>query len=112
MAIKRQAPININVSLDENKIPEKIIWSAPDGGVENQEAKAMLLTFWDGVNKESLSMDLWVKEMPIDEMKLFFHQSLLSMSNSFYKAIQDEKMAATMKDFCEYFAEKMELKKL
>ena len=48
MAIKKNAPVTINVSLDENKIPEKIKWSAPDGGVEDQEAKAMFLTFWDG----------------------------------------------------------------
>jgi len=110
MAIKKQAPITIDVSLDENKIPENISWSAPDGGVINQDAKAMLLTFWDGKKKESLRMDLWVKEMPLDEMKLFFHQSLLSMSETFYRATKDDRMTATMNDFCDYFAEKMNLK--
>ena len=110
MAIKKQAPITIDVSLDENKIPENISWSAPDGGVVNQDAKAMLLTFWDGKKKESLRMDLWVKEMPLDEMKLFFHQSLLSMSETFYIATKDDRMTATMNDFCDYFAEKMNLK--
>lgn len=110
MAIKKQAPITIDVSLDENKIPENISWSAPDGGVINQDAKAMLLTFWDGKKKESLRMDLWVKEMPLDEMKLFFHQSLLSMTETFYRATKDDRMTATMNDFCDYFAEKMNLK--
>ncbi|MDG2371526.1 MAG: gliding motility protein GldC [Flavobacteriaceae bacterium] len=110
MAINRQSPITINVSLDENKIPENITWSAPDGGVENQDAKAMLLTLWDGKNKESLRMDLWVKDMPLDEMKLFFHQSLISMASTFHRATQDDKMTATMNDFCDYFAEKMDLK--
>ena len=110
MAINRQSPITINVSLDENKLPENITWSAPDGGVENQDAKAMLLTLWDGKNKESLRMDLWVKDMPLDEMKLFFHQSLISMASTFHRATQDDKMTATMNDFCDYFAEKMDLK--
>ena len=110
MAVKKQAPIIINVSLDENKIPESIKWSAPDGGVNNQEAMAMLLTFWYGESKESLRMDLWVKEMPLDEMKQFFHQSLISMTNTFHRATQDEKMTSTMNDFCDYFAEKMDLK--
>jgi gliding motility-associated protein GldC len=110
MAVKKQAPIIINVSLDENKIPESIKWSAPDGGVNNQEAMAMLLTFWDGESKESLRMDLWVKEMPLDEMKQFFHQSLISMTNTFHRATQDEKMTSTMNDFCDYFAEKMDVK--
>jgi len=27
------------------------------------------------------------------------------------RATQDDKMSATMKDFCDYFAEKLELKK-
>jgi len=110
MVIKKEAPITINVSLDENKIPENIKWSAPDEGVKNQEAKAMLLTFWDGKSKESLRIDLWVKDMPLDEMKQFFHQSLISMTNTFHRATQDEKMTATMNDFCDYFAEKMNLK--
>ena len=110
MALKKKAPIVINVSLDENKIPENITWSAPDGGVSNKDAKAMLLTFWDSKSKESLRMDLWVKDMPLDEMNQFFYQSLVSMTNTYHRATQDEKMTATMNDFCDYFAEKMKLK--
>jgi len=47
--------------------------------------------------------------MPVDEMKLFFHQTLVTMSDTYLRATQDEKMAATMKDFCDYFAEKLDL---
>tara|TARA_B100001057_G_C22496791_1_gene812381 strand:- start:294 stop:632 length:339 start_codon:yes stop_codon:yes gene_type:complete len=108
---KKISPIHIDVSLDENNIPEQILWSAPDGGVENETAQAMLLTLWDGQNQETLRMDLWIKEMPIDQMKIFFHQTLLIMSDTYLKATQDDKMAATMKDFCDYFAEKLKLKK-
>jgi gliding motility-associated protein GldC len=49
--------------------------------------------------------------MPVDQMKMFFHQTLLTMSDTYLRATQDEKMAATMKDFCDYFAEKLNLKK-
>ena len=49
--------------------------------------------------------------MPVDQMKIFFHQTLVSMSETYFKATQDEKMTATIKDFCDYFAEKLELKK-
>lgn len=110
MATKK-SPISIEVTVDENKIPEKIIWSAPDGDVENEVAQAMLLAFWDGQNQEALRMDLWVKEMPVDQMKMFFHQTLLTMSDTYLRATQDEIMTATMKDFCDYFAEKLKLKK-
>ena len=108
---KQTSPISIEVTVDENKVPEKIVWSAPDGGVENEEAQAMLLALWDGQNQETLRMDLWIKEMPIDQMKMFFHQTLLTMSDTYLRATQDEKMYQTMLDFCDYFAEKLELKK-
>ena len=103
--------IELNVELDENRVPEKLNWSAQDGGVVNEEAKAVMLSVWDSNAQETLKIDLWTKDMPVDEMKLFFHQTLVTMSDTFFRATQDEKMTATMKDFCDYFAEKLELKK-
>ncbi len=111
MAIHKTTPIHIDISLDENNIPEKLIWSAPDGGIDKNEAQAFLLSLWDGKAQETLKMDLWVKDMPVDQMQLFFHQTLVAMSETFYRATQDEKMTATMRDFCDYFAKKLELKK-
>ena len=103
--------IKFLVELDENRVPEKLTWSAEDGGVELEEAKAIMLSIWDSKVQETLRIDLWTKDMPVYEMKLFFHQTLVAMSETFQRATQDEKMADTMKDFCDYFAEKMELKK-
>lgn len=110
MAELHKSQITLTVGLDENRVPEKLNWSAQDGGINNEEAKAMLLSVWDSTNRESLKIDLWTKDMPVDEMKIFFHQTLVSLSDTFMKATQDEKMTATMKDFCDYFAEKLELK--
>ena len=110
MAVRHTSEITLRVALDENRVPEQLTWSAEDGGIENEEAKAMLLSVWDHKNKESLKIDLWTKDMPLEEMKVFFHQSLVALSDTFMKATQDEKMTATMKDFCDYFAEKLELK--
>ncbi len=101
--------IRFKVSLDENKIPEQLTWDAQDGGITEEEAKAVLISVWDAQKKETLKMDLWTKDMPLEEMKHFFHQTLLSMSDTFYRATNDEKMTATMRDFCDYFAEKLEL---
>ena len=106
-----KSKIVLNVELDENRVPEKLNWSAQDGGVNNEEAKAVMLSVWDSKSQETLKIDLWTKDMPVDEMKLFFHQTLVTMSDTFLRATQDEKMTATMKDFCDYFAEKLELKK-
>jgi len=106
----KNSKIEISVDLDDNKIPEKIVWSAEDGNIKNKESKALFLSVWDSEKKESLRIDLWTKEMPLDEMKIFFHQTLVAMSDTFNRATQDEKMTATMKDFCDYFAEKLNLK--
>jgi len=109
MANTKRSEIKIEVALDENKIPEELRWSAPDGGVNNAEAKAMLLSVWDHKTQEALRIDLWTKDMPMDDMKMFFYQTLSAMSETFHRATGDEKMQATMQDFCAYFAEKMDL---
>jgi gliding motility-associated protein GldC len=111
MAIAHQSKIEFNVSLDENKVPEAITWTAEDGGITDEASKAIMLSVWDHHAKDTLRMDLWTKDMPLDEMKQFFHQTLVSMAKTFKNATDDEKMSATMLDFCDYFAEKLELKK-
>ncbi|RPD99071.1 gliding motility protein GldC [Aureibaculum marinum] len=109
MSTKHTSEIKFTVGLDENKIPEKLSWDAKDGGIENESTKAVLISVWDDKKKETLKMDLWTKDMPLNEMQHFFHQTLLSLSDTFYRATNDEKMTATMRDFCDYFAEKLEL---
>lgn len=109
MAIEHTSKITFKVGLDENKVPEEITWNAEDGSIKDEASKAIMLSVWDHKQKDTLRMDLWTKDMPVDEMKQFFHQTLVSMANSFERATNDEKMSATMRDFCDYFAEKLEL---
>ncbi|WP_158962180.1 gliding motility protein GldC [Myroides fluvii] len=109
MSKNHVSDINIRVELDENRVPEKLTWTAKDGGVDRAKSKAMLLSIWDDKVQETLRIDLWTKDMPVDEMKKFFHQTLVAMADTYERATEDEKMAATMRDFCEYFAEKTDL---
>jgi len=106
---KLKSEVVFTIELDENKIPDNIVWTAKDGGIENEESKSIMLAVWDSKAKESLRMDLWTKDMPVDEMKLFFHQNFVALADTFQRATGDEKMAETMRDFASYFAEKMEL---
>ena len=110
MSETHTSTIELNIQLDENRIPETLKWTARDGGIEDAEAKAMMLSVWDYKAKETLRIDLWTKDMPVDEMKVFFHQTLVAMANTYNRATQDEKMTETMKDFCDYFAEKLNLR--
>jgi gliding motility-associated protein GldC len=109
MSIKHNSEINIKIRLDENKVPEEMSWTAKDGGIENEASKAIMLSVWDHKKKDTLRMDLWTKDMPVDEMKQFYHETLVAMADTFERATDDQKMGATMRDFCAYFAEKLEL---
>lgn len=110
MSKSLNSEIKFNVQLDENRVPESLTWTAEDGGVNQEETKAIMLSIWDNNTKETLRIDLWTKDMPVDEMKQFFHQTLVAMADTYQRATNDEKMSDTMRDFCEYFAEKLELK--
>lgn len=107
---KLTSEIRLSIELDENRVPETLHWTAQDGGIDNEEAKAVLLSIWDSKSQETLRIDLWTKDMPVDEMKKFFHQTLTAMADTFERATGDEKMSGTMRDFCDFFAEKLELK--
>lgn len=99
--------INIKVSLDEDKMPETIEWKAPDGGIDDlQEAKAMLLSLWDGNEKSALRIDLWVKKMMVDEMIDFFFQTLYGMAETYQRATKNETLAKELKKFAKDFHEK------
>jgi gliding motility-associated protein GldC len=111
MSNTNTSEIKFLVELDANRVPEKLFWTAEDGGVAISATKAIMLNVWDHNAKESMRIDLWTKDMPVDEMKIFFHQTLVAMAETFKRATNDEKMSDTMLDFCDYFAEKLELKK-
>jgi len=111
MSKSHTSEIRLKVALDANNIPDAIQWTAEDGGVTDEPTKAVMLSVWDHARKESLRIDLWTKDMPLDEMKIFFHQTLSAMADTFQRATNDDKMSDTMRDFCDYFAEKLELKR-
>ena len=105
--------IHIQVSLDENKMPSEISWSAPDNSPENtRKAKAFLLSLWDGSDKEALRIDLWIKDMMVDEMEDFFFQTLMTMADTYLRATRHEDLAAEMKNFARAFHQKSRAKEL
>lgn len=109
MAVKKKE-ISITVELDEKNIPENIIWNATDlEEADEAFCRAMILSLWDHDNKDTLRLDLWTREMTMDEMKIFFHQTLLSMADTLERSINDDRISGDMRDFCDYFAEKMEI---
>lgn len=68
----RKSEINITVELDENRIPDKIYWDATENPNEGiNDTKAISLSVWDHYSKGLLGINLWTKDMPVDEMNHF-----------------------------------------
>ncbi len=103
--------INIEVELDDKNVPSQITWNADDmQGFNEAACRAMILSLWDHSQKDTLRLDLWTRDMTVDEMKIFFHQTLVTMADTLEKSINDPRISGDMRDFCDYFAEKMEIK--
>jgi gliding motility-associated protein GldC len=108
-----ESSIHLDVQLDENKIPSDIIWSAPDNSPENtRKAKAFMLSLWDGADKTSLRIDLWTKDMMIDEMEDFFYQTLMTMADTYQRATRHDDLAIEIKTFAKSLYQKSRAKEL
>lgn len=102
--------ISIDVELDDKNVPTDIKWNATDlEGFDEASCRAMILSLWDHNQKDTLRLDLWTKNMTVDEMKIFFHQTLVTMADTLERSINDPRISGDMRDFCDYFAEKMEI---
>jgi gliding motility-associated protein GldC len=107
--MSKKSEIKIEVELNENNLPIGMKWSAQDGQVENKPASAFLLSIWDFEDKNTMKIDLWTKDMTIEEMKQFFHQTLLTMADTFEKATGEHLISEDLRDYCYHFAEKMNI---
>ncbi|AMR33186.1 gliding motility protein GldC [Mucilaginibacter sp. PAMC 26640] len=108
----KTAEIKLTVQLDDNNIPEKILWESTDS--KNNEAlpvQAFMLSLWDQGYKNTLKIDLWTKDMPVDEMKRFFYETLQTMGDTFLRATGETNIVEDLRDYCAHFADKMDIKK-
>jgi len=109
----KNSTITVAVQLNDDRVPESINWQASDSTIENaQKAKAMMLAFWDGAEKTALRIDLWTKEMMVDEMADFFYQTLMTMADTFDRATNDKEITDDMKKFAHSFYHKFREKQL
>jgi gliding motility-associated protein GldC len=108
-----KSTITIGVKMDENRVPEAIEWTASDTSADNaQKAKAFMLSFWDGAEKTALRIDLWTKDMMVDEMADFFYQTMMTMADTYGRATNYHEMVEDMKKFAHDFYHKFREKQL
>lgn len=94
--------IKFKVSLDEENVPEKIEWDADQKDAPGwSETKSISVSLWDHINKNSMRIDLWSKDMPMDEMKRFYVDCVGGLSQSILTATGDEYMASELTAVCD-----------
>ena len=104
-----QSTIKIDVLLDPDKVPEQITWSASDSNTDMvQKAKAMCIAFWDGADKTAVRIDLWTKDMMVDEMADFYYQVFFTMADTFERATQQKELSEDIKKFSKEFQKNSE----
>jgi gliding motility-associated protein GldC len=106
----KKAEIKLTIDLDDNNVPQSITWESTDA--ENKEAlpvKSMMLALWDHNYKNTLRIDLWTKDMAVDDMKRFFYETLQTMGDSFLRATGETNIVEDLRDYCAHFADKMEI---
>ncbi len=107
MSNKKQKII-FEVSLGDDKIPERIDWIQNSN---SQEAKAILVSIFERNSRETLRMDLWTKDMQMQEMDRLMFYTLRSLADSYHKATNNSELAEDLRNFSTYFGEKTEILK-
>lgn len=100
-----KSKIEFEIALDEERIPETITWNATEQTKGSETTKSISLSLWDHNEKNTLRIDLWTKDMAVDEMKRFYIDSLGGMAQSILNATGDEFMSQKINELCELFVE-------
>lgn len=104
----KQSEITIHVTLDDKNVPEKMMWRASDQMSNDlKETKSLCLSLWDQQEKNTLRIDLWTKDMPLEEMKHFYIDTLGGLAQSLLTATGDEKMCDEINQLCERLSNRL-----
>ena len=96
----KKSEIHFSIALDDQKVPEAISWQATDAGPNIHFAKAINIALWDRDERGTMKIDLWTKDMPVDEMKRFYVDTMGAMAESLQTATSDDKMALRIREVC------------
>ena len=102
----KKSNINFEIQLDSQNIPDRILWDATDKSEEGPtDAKAISIALWDHTQKNTMRIDLWTKDMPVDDMKRFYIDCIGGISQNVLSATGDDFMAKEMQALCDRLVE-------
>ncbi len=102
----KKSEIHFDIALDNENVPEQIHWRATDNPNEGiEETKAVSIAIWDMYHRGTMKVDLWTKDMPVNDMKQFCIDIIGTLSDTVLRATGDEKMSEAMNDLCQYLGD-------
>ena len=101
--------LKFEVDLDENHLPLNIVMESNDGLKKERNIKALLISAWQAHSKETLRIDLWTKDMPIHEMFILYHQTMMGMASTLEKSTGHDRLAGALRDYCDFFAKETKI---
>ena len=105
----KKSEINFIIELDQDNVPDKITWNAgdkPEGSPS--ETKSIAISLWDHEQQNTMRIDLWTKEMPMDEMKRFYIDCLGGMAQSILNSTGDEFMSTELNTLYDKFVKHLQ----
>ncbi len=94
-----KSEISFEIQLDKDRVPEKIFWDATENPNEGiNETKAISISVWDHYHRGLLGINLWTKDMPVDEMNHFAVDMIGNLVQMLRDSTQDEKMIGILED--------------
>jgi len=97
----KKTEITFRVELDDQQVPEKIMWKATDGSPKFEKTKTISVNLWDQEKQNTLRIDLWSKDLRVDEMKKFYVDILGGMSQTILSSTGDTFISNKLKTLCE-----------
>ena len=101
--------LKFEVELDENNLPNSIKMLEEKASNSSIDLKALLIAGWDAKRKETLRVDIWTKDMPINDMFIMYHQNMMGMATSLEKSTGQNKLANALRDYCDFFAKETKI---
>lgn len=97
--MSKQAEIKFTIDLNEHHVPEKITWESTDGQQEKSECRSAIISIWDDKKNSTLRIDLWDKDMTVEEMRKHVCETILTLGDTIKKSTDDEKLATKIHNF-------------
>ena len=98
--MSRTAEIKLTVELDSENLPTNIEWEATEAREHGtMPCQSMLLSLWDSDSKTTAAIDLWTKDMTVEDMNLYFFQVIHRMADSYFRATKNGDISKLIHEF-------------